>query len=62
MDDEKLKEIEKRLEQLENKAKEYDKYVKMDIKGDMKYKEKLKELENKITFIDKKIESRLNQK
>ena len=62
MDDEKLKEIEKRLEQLENKAKEYDKYVKMDIKGDMKYKEKLKELENKINFIDKKIESRLSQK
>ncbi|MFW6013677.1 MAG: hypothetical protein ACOCQG_00735 [Candidatus Nanoarchaeia archaeon] len=60
MENEKLKEMEQRIEKLEKKFQEYDKHVKTDIKGDMNYKEKLKELENKVNFIDKKVERRFN--
>ncbi len=56
MDNQKLKEIEERLAKLEEKAKEYDKYIKTDIKQGLSEKEEFQRLEKKIDFVDSKVE------
>lgn len=56
MDEERIKKIEERLEQLEKKVQEHDDYMKSDLKQEFAEKSKFDELKERIDFIDEKVE------